>query len=387
MATQTGSSAAQNALLAGGRLTIDLDATASNWTTLKDKLKDGTECAATIKADGYGTGAVLTAKRLWEAGCRTFCVALPEEGLEVRAALPDATIYILGGLFSGAAAAYADAKLRPALISREELVEWSAFCRANALRLPAAIHVDSGMNRTGLRVDEFAATMADADLVGSFEPSLLMTHLACGSEPDHPMNARQLETFRGATDPFATIPRSMANSAGVFLGEAFHFDLARPGISLYGGKAIDTTPNPMKPVVKIEARIMMVRSVDEGAAIGYAAAQTAKRPSRVAVIAAGYADGMHRRAGSTDTRPGAFGWISGHKAPLIGRISMDMMALDVTDVPEEVAKRGAFVEILGPNVAASDVAAYAETIDYEYLTGLGKRYHRFYEALAAPDQP
>ncbi|NVK35345.1 MAG: alanine racemase [Rhodobacteraceae bacterium] len=373
-------------MLAGGRLTIDLDAIASNWLFLKNTLKSGTECAATIKADGYGTGAVLVAQRLWQEGCKTFCVALPEEGLAVRAALPDATIYILGGLFTGAAEVYEQANLRPALISLEDLTEWAGYCSNVGRKLPAAIHIDSGMSRTGLSPEDFATAMADSTLAGAFEPCLLMTHLACGSEPDHPMNKAQLAAFHAATDAYAHIPRSMSNSAGVFLGEDYHFDLARPGISLYGGKAVDTVPNPMAPVVKVEARIMMVRDVAKGSAIGYAAAATAKQDLKVAVVAAGYADGMHRRAGSTDEREGAFGWVSGHKVPLIGRISMDMMAIDVTNVPESIAKRGAFVEILGPNVAASDVAAYAETIDYEYLTGLGKRYHRFYEPLPAPDQ-
>nr|WP_209007563.1 alanine racemase [Roseibium litorale] len=372
--------------MCGGRLTIDRDAIAANWAYLGGRLTAGTECAATIKADAYGTGAAGTAKRLAEAGCKTFFVALPAEGVEVRKVLPDAVIYILGGLFPGCAETYASANLRPMIGSAPELAEWSAFCKAHGQALETGLHVDTGMNRLGFRPDEFSSLLRDRDLTGPITASLLITHLACGSDPDHPANRRQLEIFRGATDPFKHIPRSMANSAGVFLGPEYHFDLARPGISLYGGKAIDTQPNPMRPVAMIEARVMQVRTVPSGETVGYGCTETAKeRPRRVAMVAAGYADGLHRRASSSDERPGGFAWASGHRLPLIGRISMDMLALDITNTPEGLIERGSFVEMLGPNVAASDLAAYAETIDYEYLTGLGRRYHRRYQALPDAD--
>ncbi|WP_417668004.1 alanine racemase [Roseibium sp.] len=372
--------------LYGGLLTVDRDAIAANWSYLKALLRPGAECAATIKADGYGTGAAGTGLRLWEEGCKTFFVALPNEGLALRSALPDARIFILDGLFPGVAATYADNRLIPVLGSIEEIDDWARFCRDCDERLPAAIHIDTGMNRLGVTTDEFAALMADGSRSTAFEIALLMTHLACGSTPEHPMNARQLEVFRAATDAHASIPRSMANSAGVFLGPDYHFDLARPGISLYGGKAIDAGLNPMAPIAMVEARIILVRDVRKGNAIGYGAAETAQRDMRVAIVAAGYADGLLRRAGSSNEHTGGFGWLSGHKVPLVGRVSMDMIAVDVTDVPEELAKRGCLVEMLGPNVAASDLAAYAETIDYEYLTGLGQRYRRRYQALPAPDK-
>ncbi len=370
--------------LAGGRLTIDRDAIAANWTYLKSLLMPGTACAATIKADGYGTGAVDTARRLREAGCETFFVALPGEGLAVRAALDTARIFVLDGLFPGTAETLADNRLIPVLGSRPEIEEWSSFCRQRGEKFPAALHVDSGMNRLGLRPDDFSQIMADEGLIACFEIELLMTHLACGSDPASPMNRQQLAIFKNATDPYGHIRRSMANSAGVFLGPDYHFDLARPGISLYGGKALDTGENPMQPVAMVEARIMVVRDVPKGEAVGYGCAQIAHRDMKVAVVAAGYADGMLRRAGSSDERPGGFAWLAGHKVPLVGRISMDMIALDVTDAPAAAATRGSFVEMLGPNVAASDLAAYAETIDYEYLTGLGRRYMRRYHPLPAP---
>ncbi|MBS8259145.1 alanine racemase [Roseibium polysiphoniae] len=372
--------------LAGGRLTIDRDAIAANWSLLKGLLKPGTTCAATIKADAYGTGATSTAERLWEAGCTTFFVALPEEGAFVRSALPDATVYILGGLFPGIASDLAGANLIPVLNSVAEVREWAGFCKAESQAFPAALQLNTGMNRLGMDPEEFADVMAQKELTTSFDIALLMTHLACGSDPEHPLNRQQLNTFVAATQPFSTLPRSMANSAGVFLGPDYHFDLARPGISLYGGKALDTAPNIMSPVAMVEARVMQIRNVPKGQTIGYGGAETVTRDSKIALVAAGYADGLHRRAGSSDDRPGGFGVIGSHKVPLIGRVSMDMIALDVTDVPGDAVTRGSFVEMLGPNVAASDLAAYAETIDYEYLTGLGRRYHRRYAALPAPQE-
>ncbi|QDG78053.1 alanine racemase [Labrenzia sp. PHM005] len=368
--------------LYGGRLTIDTDAIAANWSSLKSKLTGGAECAATIKANAYGTGQTETALRLHQEGCRTFFVAVPTEAVSLRQTLPNATIYALDGLFPGTADLLIQHNIRPVLGSLEELKEWAATCTAAGRSFDAAVHVDTGIHRLGLSGEEFLSALADPSLMGAFQPNLLMSHLACGSTPDHPMNRTQLQTFKTLTDPFKGISRSLANSAGVLLGEDYHFDLVRPGISLFGGRAFDHGENPMRPVAKVEVRIMIVRNVPAGDTIGYSAAETAKRPLRNAVVAAGYADGLLRRAGSSDDRPGGFAMIGDHKVPILGRISMDMITLDVTDIPEHLVKRGAFVEMLGPNVAAADLAAYAETIDYEYLTSLGRRFERVYGPLA-----
>jgi len=367
--------------LYGGRLTIDLDALAANWRFLNGRLAGGAECAAAIKADAYGTGQEKAGRALYDAGCRTFFVAVPTEGIALRETLPDAVVYVLDGLFPGTAEHFLRHNIRPVLGSLNELVEWAEICKSTGKSLDAAVHVDTGIHRLGLSAEEFSAAMADAALLGPFRPALIMSHLACGSTPDHPMNRRQLDRFRDITGPHSDIPKSLANSAGVLMGPDYHFDLARPGIALYGGQAIEAQANPMKPVARVEARIMLVRDVPEGDTIGYGARQTARRPLRNAVVAAGYADGMLRRASSTDERPGGFAMIGGYKAPILGRISMDMITLDVTDVPEELLKRGGLVEMLGPNVAASDLAAYAETIDYEYLTSLGRRFERVYGPL------
>ncbi|MEL7529442.1 MAG: alanine racemase, partial [Pseudomonadota bacterium] len=350
--------------LYGGRLTIDVDAISRNWRQLNDRLGERSECAAAIKADAYGTGQKDVGPALFKAGCRTFFVAVPTEAIALRLVLPDAIIYALNGLLPGTSGPYLEHNIRPVLGSLAELTDWIGLCKSAGRSLDAAVHVDTGIHRLGLSPEEFSQTLGDAGTMGPFVPSLLMSHLACGSAPAHPMNKRQLDLFRNVTGPHAHLPRSLANSAGVLMGAEYHFDVVRPGISLYGGKAIDDDPNPMTPVAKVEARIMIVRDVPEGDTIGYGATHTAKRPLRNAVVAAGYADGMLRRAGATDERAGGFAMIAGHKAPILGRISMDMITLDVTDIPEHLLKRGAYVEMLGPNVAAADLAAYAETIDY-----------------------
>jgi len=372
--------------LFGGRLTIDLEAVASNWCLLNSKTGNGTECAAAIKADAYGTGHEKVAPALFEAGCRTFFAAVPTETIALRRIVPDAVIYALDGLFPGTGDHFLEHGIRPVLGCLEELVEWTGICKAAGQSFDAAVHVDTGIHRLGLSPTELSTAMADSDLLGPFRPSLIMSHLACGSTPDHPMNKRQLDLFQAVTDPFANVPRSLANSAGALMGPDFHFDMVRPGIALYGGQAIETEPNPMKPVARVEARIMIIRDVPAGDTIGYGASQTARRPLKNAVVAAGYADGMLRRASATDDRPGGFAVIGGYRVPILGRISMDMITLDVTDVPDHLLKRGAFVEMMGPHVAAADLAAYADTIDYEYLTSLGRRFERVYGPLTqSPD--
>ncbi|WP_041375514.1 alanine racemase [Polymorphum gilvum] len=368
--------------LAGGVLTVDTAAIADNWRALAGQLGPGARCAATVKADAYGCGIPATVRALAASGCDTFFVALPAEGIAVREAAPGATIYVLDGLFPGTAPAYAEARLRPVLGSLPELEEWALFCRSRKVRLEAAVHVDTGMNRLGLTEQEAERLAGDRDLLDSFALALVISHLACGAEPGHPLNRQQLERFRTLSGHFPDAVRSLANSAGIFLGADYHFDLVRPGIALYGGKALDSFDNPMRPVARVEARILQLRTVRAGEGVGYGLAQTVRRDTRLAVVAAGYADGLLRRAGGSDDRPGGHGWIVGHRVPVFGRISMDMQALDVTDVPAALLRRGAMVELIGPHVAASELAAVADTIDYEYLTALGRRFHRRYAPLA-----
>jgi alanine racemase len=360
--------------LAGGRLTIDLSALAANWSLLAARAP-AAETAAVVKADAYGIGIEPAGRALAAAGCKTFFVALPEEGLRLRAALPGAVIYILDGLMEGTSRALAEADLRPVLGSWAELEEWAAFKETGAAT-GSAIHVDTGMNRLGLNLHEALALAQRPDLLRAVAPSLLISHLAVADVPGHPLNLRQLALFNEIKAEFPKLPASLANSAGILLGEDFHFDLVRPGIALYGGAPVAGAPNPMRPVVTAEARVLVVRDAEEGESVGYGAGEHLKRPARIAVLAAGYADGYHRLAGSSDERKGAYVHIRGRAAPLIGRVSMDLMAADVTDEP--AVSRGDWAELFGSHIAIDDVAKAAGTVSYELLTGLGRRYERIY---------
>ncbi len=351
----------------GGRLTIDLDALADNWRTLH-KLAAPGACGAAVKADAYGLGLAPVAKKLWQAGCRHFFVALPEEGFALRALLPDANIFCLGGLTPGGAADYLSANLTPVLNSLSDVAAWVEA----APNVPAVLHVDTGMNRLGLRLAEaegLAATMP-----AGLNLQCVMTHLACADEPDHPLNAIQVANFEKATALFRTIPNSFANSAGTLLGGPYKSDLSRPGIALYGGASAPVSPNPIKPVIRLEARIIQVRDVQAGDAVGYGATQTMTRDGRIAILSAGYADGYHRLVGSDDE---ACVMIGDERAPLIGRISMDLTAVDISDVRQPV-EAGDFVDLINDRYTVDDVARCAQTIGYEILTGLGRRYHRIY---------
>lgn len=364
---------------AGGRLTIDLAALAGNWRKLNGMAVHA-QCAAAIKGDGYGIGLERAADALWKAGCGTFFVALPDEGLRLREVLPGATIYVLNGLFRGAEADMQEAKLIPVLGSPDEIEDWGRYARSLDRELPAALHVDTGMNRLGLSYEQ-AEALSGLDMVEGVAPKLILSHLACADTPDHPLNARQLERFRQARDLFPEVPASLANSAGILNGPDYHFDLVRPGIALYGGSARAKADNPMAAVVTLEARVLQVRDVPAGDSVGYGAAESVGRPSRVAIVSVGYADGLLRAAGSQDGKPGAFGWIAGHKLAYIGRVSMDLLALDVTDVPERIVHRGAWIELMGPHVSVDDLAHAAGTIGYEFLTDLSRRYARRYVGL------
>lgn len=358
---------------AGGILTIDLGALTNNWRDIAGRVAPA-ECAAVVKADAYGTGLETTGEALWEAGARTFFVALLSEGRRLRQRLPDATIYVLNGLFAGTEEAYRDFRLRPVLGSLAEIELWSACCAEAGRKLPAAVHVDTGMNRLGLAPAEAVGLAETREEIG-FELALLMSHLACADTPGHPLTARQLEDFRALVQLFPGVPASLANSAGSLSGPDFHFDMVRPGIALYGGLARADLP-PLRPVVKLELRVSQVRDVHEGESIGYGAAATASSQRRIAIVAAGYADGIPRLAGSSDVRPGAEAIVAGTRCPLIGRISMDLMAIDITALPDDAVEAGDLVTLLGGGIGVDELARHGETIGYEILTSLGRRFHR-----------
>jgi alanine racemase len=334
------------------------------------------ECAAVVKADAYGLGMAEVAPALARAGCKTFFVATLGEAKELRALLPDAIIYVFGGLLKDTAHIYREFGLRPVLNSAVEIEEWAAFCEAAHAKLPAAIHIDSGMNRLGLSAAEVGSLAMG--LLGAFELTLVMSHLACADEPEHGKNEAQRKTFDALRAKLPKAPASLANSAGILLGSRYHYDLVRPGIALYGGRARRTAPNRFAPVVELAGRILQVRDVAAGETVGYGATRALNRPSRVAVVSVGYADGFFRSLSVADGKRGVQVYLGAHPAPLLGRVSMDLVTVDVTDVPAELARRGAWVELIGAHLPAHELAGHAGTIDYEVLTNLGARATRRY---------
>jgi alanine racemase len=357
---------------AGGILTIDRAAIVANWRALGERAAPAT-CAAVIKADGYGCGIEQVAGALAQAGCETFFVANLAEARRARAVAPAAVIYVLNGLLPGTAPAYAEANLRPVIGSSAEFDEWRDFRAASGWSGGAALHFDTGMNRLGFSQDEAAAA---ARLGNDQGIALVMSHFAC-SEEDHPLNAIQIDRFRAVRALFPGIAGSLANSSGIFLGSAAQHDLVRPGVALYGANPTPGKSNPMQPVVTLEARVVQLRSVAQGATVGYSATWTAKRPTRLAIVSVGYADGFLRAASASDARPGAEAIVAGQRCPMAGRVSMDLIAIDVTDVGRPPS-RGDRVGLLGGEIGVDDLAARAGTIGYEVLTSLGRRYRRIY---------
>lgn len=359
-------------------LRIDLDALRANWRKLNEA-SGRAECAGVIKANAYGLGIDQICHALTEEGCRTFFVATLDEGRQIRAVQPGAVIYILDGLLPGAAEYYSGFDLRPALSSLSEIREWAAYCRDRGRRLSAAIHIDTGMNRLGLPESEVEELAADPSVLKDFRVALILSHLACADVPANPMNAAQREMFERLTARLPPAPRSLANSGGIFLGPDFHYDLVRPGIVLYGGRAHENRPNPMETVVRLSARVLQVFDVAPGSTVGYGATYQVDRPSRLATIACGYADGFLRALSGSTGKPGPVGFIGEHPVRVIGRVSMDLITLDVSNVPDDQVYRGAWVEVMGDRVTLDDLTDRAGTIGYELLSRLGRRVHRIYE--------
>ena len=361
---------------AGGILTVDLSAIEANWRALSRRATPS-ECGAVVKADGYGCGIDQVARKLFRAGCRTFFVADLAEAKTARDAAPEAAIYVLSGLMPKSASAFADLRARPVIGSLVELAEWDAFCNANQWRGGAALHVDTGMNRLGISANE-AAALAPRIRSENHGITLLISHFACSELPEHPLNDRQIKLFREVRMLYRGIPSSLANSSGIFLGSAAHCDMVRPGVALYGVNPTPGKSNPMRPVIELQARILQVRGVPRGETVGYDAQWTAKRATRVAVVAVGYADGFMRAAGSSDETPGASAIVAGQRCPIAGRISMDLITLDITDLPDNAVRRGDLATLIGHEISVDDLASAAGTIGYEVLTSLGRRYHRVY---------
>ena len=372
---------------AGGVLSINLRALQQNYLIVRHQVSPA-ECAASVKADAYGLGMDQVAPALQAAGCRTFFVALPEEGKRLRAILPDANIYVLGGLLIGEAGFYAAHRLQPVLGQPEEIEEWAQWCKREGRRLPAGLHVETGINRLGLEVDQVRAIAAKQTVFSSFEPSLVLSHLAKADEPDDPLNELQRQRFDMLRSLLPAMPASLANSAGAFLPREFHLDLVRPGIGLYGGNPFLGRANPFKPVVRLDGKVLQVKRVAAGDTVGYGGSWRAGRASLIAVVAAGYADGYFRACSFPGSADQAKVVVCGNSAPVVGRVSMDMITVDVTDVPGEAIVRGSMVELFGEGISVDDLARWSGSIAYEILTRLGSRYPRLYSAFdSSPKVP
>ncbi|PKU22531.1 alanine racemase [Telmatospirillum siberiense] len=368
-----GPSVDHGAARAGAILTIDLDAIVANWRFLNAKVAPASRCAAVVKADAYGLGAARVTPALYDAGCRRFVVATLDEALVLRPLLPEAEIFVLSGPFSGCEEEFPAAGVTPVLNSTEQIARWRAAANRLGRPLPSVLHVDTGMSRLGLCADEARLLAGDAETLAAIRPILLISHLACADEPAHPLNRKQLEAFRSARALFPGLPGSLAASSGIFLGSDWQADWCRPGAALYGVQPTATGDNPMRPVVRLDARIIQVRDVDAGESVGYGATHLARTPGRLAVVAAGYADGLFRTLGNRGC-----GYLGEHRVPLVGRVSMDLVIFDVTGLPNELATPGATISLIGLHNSVDDLGRAAGTIGYEILTSLGRRYHRHY---------
>lgn len=365
---------------AGAELTIDLDAIGANWRTLGARLEGGAEAAAVVKANAYGLGLAAVAPALHKVGCREFFVASLDEGIALRAILPEGQIYVFFGPSPEDAAEYSRHQLIPVLNDLGQIDTWRARSQAGDGE-QAVLHVDTGMSRLGLPPDEVARLVAEPARLAGLNIAYVMSHLACAEQRGHAMNGAQLAQFKAALAALgghmANSKVSLANSSAIFLGRDYHFDLARPGAALYGLNPTPDQPNPMAEVVRLQGKIVQVRRVDSSQSVGYGAAHVTQRPSRIATVPVGYADGYLRSA-SNQAANQACGYIRGARAPVVGRVSMDMITLDVTDIPEEHTHPGAAVDLIGGAYPVDSFAADAGTIGYEILTTFGQRYRRLY---------
>lgn len=355
-------------------LTVDLGAIVANWQALRACFT-GDECAAVVKADAYGLGMVPVATALAEAGCHTFFVATADEAVTLREALPDVRILVFHGVQEGEEFAFVAKRLIPVLNSAEQIARWRPVA-AEHVHAVSALHIDTGMGRLGLQPEVFAEIVAaDPDLLRAARVGLLMSHFACAPEASSPLNAAQLALFREAMARAPGIPGSLCNSGGIFLGATHHFQLARPGCSLYGVAPQAGTPNPMQQVATWDAPILQLRHLTRDQTIGYGATATASAGTCIATIASGYADGVLRSLSNK-----AAGYIGKHRVKLIGRVTMDMLCFDVTAVPERERNTATHIRLLGDQdgIRVDDVADAAGTIGYEVLTRIGPRVRRVY---------
>jgi alanine racemase len=351
---------------ASAMLRIDLDALASNYRLLCKQAAPA-ECSAVVKANAYGLGMVPVARRLLREGCRKFFVATLAEVAELRALAPEASIYVLEGAVLAAVDELVTLRATPVLSSLEQIERWRGHGRA-------LLHIDTGMTRLGLAAADVRILASRPELLKGIEIEYVITHLACADEPEHPQNRAQLALFDELRGLLPAAKTSIGNSAATFIDAAHRGDLVRPGIALYGGNPFAARPNPLAPVVTLLAPILQIREIEDAAVpVGYGATYVAKPPARLAVLGSGYADGYPRSLGNRATAA-----LHGMRVPVVGRISMDLICVDISALPRDSVRVGDFAELIGPTVGLDEVAEAAGTISYEILTGLGKRLARQY---------
>jgi len=355
------------------RLTVRLDAVVANYR-LCQRLIGPAEVSGVVKADAYGLGFAPVSKALAEAGCETFFVARLEEGVAVRKLVPKARIFVLDGAAPDAVPALIGHALTPVLNSLSEIAGWAAAARATGSELEAAIHIDTGMNRLGLPGEELSLLASEwRKRLDGLRVVLWMSHLACADDPEARMNRVQLDRFRTALAMLPPAPASLASSGGVLLGKDYAFDMVRPGIGLYGGNVQHAPRNPFSVAAVFSARVLQVRRIDRGESVGYGATFRAKRPTVIATVGVGYADGVMRAIGNRGTAA-----IAGVRTPVAGRVSMDLVTLDATDVPREALTTDAEAEFFGDTISLEEVAEAAGTAAYEILTATAPRVPRRY---------
>ena len=358
-------------------LTVDLDAIAANWRWLR--ARHGRPIAAVVKADAYGLGAERVAGRLFAEGARHFFTAYPQEGAALRPLLPGAMVAILNGLLAGREELYLSHGLAPVLGNLDEVAAWAAHAARFGRRLPALIHIDTGMNRLGLGAADVARLTAEPDLLRGIETLFVMTHLANADLPEDRLNAAQARALADCGGFLPGVPRSLANSSGLLVGSALASDLGRPGAAVYGINPMPGAANPMRTVLRLTAPVLQLRDIGVGEPVGYNGIWVAERPARVATVSAGYADGYHRILSNRAEAHFAGGGFDGRRLPLIGRVSMDLATFDATDCPG--LRQGDELELIGPAVPPDEVAAWAGTNGYEVLTSLKPRGGRVYASL------
>ncbi|MFJ7440990.1 alanine racemase [Methylorubrum thiocyanatum] len=354
-------------------LTVDLAAIVENYRLLRNQV-GASACAAVVKADAYGLGVAHVAPALAGAGCRQFFVAHLDEGVTLRRILgPEVDIAVLHGAPSGSEPECLAHSLVPVLNDEAQRLAWKAQAERRGEPLPAMLQFDTGMARFGYSVADAIELLREPQALEGIDLRLVMSHLACADDPADPANAAQRELFDSLRRKLPSVPASLAASSGIFLGPDYHFDMVRPGAALFGVNPRLGRSNPMLPVVGLRARVVQVRSVPTGTPIGYGHARVTSRPSRLATVAVGYADGFFRSASDS-----GLAVVDDHRLPVLGRVSMDSIVVDVTDVPPSSLGPAVFVEIIGPHRGVDDVASAAGTIGYEVLTALGHRFHRTY---------